>query len=113
MIAINITQFASESEMACIEAEAAITAASMKLHTASKNAVRCLQSFSRCQEALKAHIQQTGLLASDLCSYYLRRELLANECSHAASLLAEAEEAEASAEVEWESAVQRLTDLLQ
>lgn len=111
MIAINITQF--NDGMTKLEAEASLTAASMKLHAASKEVVRCRKRLEECQLALSEHVRQSGLDSEGLVSYFVRRELLANECTRTTIALAEAEEAEASAEVEWESAAQYLTDLAQ
>jgi hypothetical protein len=113
MIHINITQLITESEMSRIEAEASLTAASMKLHAASREALRCRKQLSLVELSLAAHVRQTGLDADDLLIYFCHRAVLITTLAAARISLTEAEDAEASAEVEWESAVNHLTSLLQ
>lgn len=107
------TQLIPEAEVARIEAEASITAASMKLHSASREALRCRSQLSLVELAIGAHVRQAGLNPDELLDYFIHRASLANSLAYAKINLIEAEDAEASAEFEWESAVNHLTSLLQ
>lgn len=115
MIHISITQLIADAdaEMNRIEAEATLTAASMKLHAASRRALRCRQQRQLVEEQVTAHVRTTGLTESELLSYFCRRSVLATSLASAEINLIEAEDAEASAEVKWEQAVQHLSSLLQ
>jgi hypothetical protein len=107
----NHTQFSS-SDLQLIEAEAAVTNHSMKLHSASKEAVRARDSLNGIAESITSHVRKTGLTPPELVDYFVHRAVLTASLGSAKLRLMEAEEAEASAEYEWELAVQHLASLL-
>jgi hypothetical protein len=98
------------SEMEIIEAETAVTAASMKLRHASRIAIAARDSVTAAEEAVTRHVRAT--YRNDLVTYYQTGKRLAADLFAAKTLLVEAEDNELAAEVEWENATELLTSLL-
>jgi type IV secretory pathway VirD2 relaxase len=105
---LNHTQF-NAADLMIAEAEVAVTNHSMKLHTASKEAVRARTRYDEAERNAAELVRVSGLTPTELVDYFVRRTILTAALGDAQIRLRDAEEAEAEAEYEWELAVEHLT----